>query len=107
MEKQELFERIEASGYEWKIYEKDGIEGVLIRCVCSKCLNTGRPVPVDFDLLQEIDWHDIERRVVNGRHVEHVTRVVGYYSKTSNWNRSKQGELKDRHRGRYRVGSVT
>jgi len=32
-----------------------------------------------------------------------ITRIVGYYSRISNWNRSKVGELKDRHRGDYRV----
>ncbi len=33
-----------------------------------------------------------------------VTRIVGYYSRTSNWNKSKLGELKDRHKGNYSVG---
>ena len=32
------------------------------------------------------------------------TRVVGYFSKVRNWNKSKQfGELKARQRGRYAV----
>lgn len=32
------------------------------------------------------------------------TRVVGYFSKIQNWNKSKRyGELKDRHAGRYSV----
>lgn len=35
------------------------------------------------------------------------TRVVGYFSKIPNWNRSKRyGELADRHRGRYSVTSA-
>lgn len=29
-----------------------------------------------------------------------ITRIVGYYSRTSNWNLSKKGELVDRIRGR-------
>ena len=34
------------------------------------------------------------------------TRVVGYFSKISNWNKSKRyGELLDRHRGDYAVGA--
>lgn len=33
-----------------------------------------------------------------------ITRVVGYFSKINNWNRSKIGELKDRRRGEYSVG---
>ena len=36
-----------------------------------------------------------------------LTRIVGYYSRISNWNKSKQGELKDRHKGDYRVSSAT
>ena len=32
-----------------------------------------------------------------------VTRIVGYYSRINNWNKSKLGELKDRHRGDYGV----
>ena len=30
-----------------------------------------------------------------------LTRIVGYYSRVSNWNKSKQGELKYRHAGNY------
>lgn len=32
-----------------------------------------------------------------------ITRIVGYYSRIENWNKSKRGELKDRHRGDYAV----
>lgn len=35
-----------------------------------------------------------------------VTRIVGYYSRISNWNKSKLGELNDRHRGDYSVRRV-
>ncbi len=30
-----------------------------------------------------------------------ITRIVGYFSRTSNWNKSKLGELNDRHKGNY------
>ena len=30
-----------------------------------------------------------------------ITRIVGYYSRVSNWNKSKIGELNDRHIGNY------
>lgn len=30
-----------------------------------------------------------------------VTRIVGYYSRVKNWNKSKIGELRDRHNGNY------
>ncbi len=32
---------------------------------------------------------------------EGVTRIVGYYSRTHNWNKSKIGELRDRHGKNY------
>ena len=32
-----------------------------------------------------------------------VTRIVGYYSRVQNWNKSKIGELQDRHKGNYSV----
>ena len=34
--------------------------------------------------------------VLNG-----VTRIVGYYSRVNNWNKSKVGELRDRAKGSY------
>jgi len=32
-----------------------------------------------------------------------ITRIVGYFSRITNWNKSKLGELKDRKRGNYGV----
>ncbi len=33
-----------------------------------------------------------------GRDVDHITRVTGYFSRTSGWNPSKVAELRDRAR---------
>jgi hypothetical protein len=55
-------------------------------------------------------WETIEAIVTGKRdaHVlDHMTRVVGYYSRIQNWNRSKLGELRDRQAGRYQVGQGT
>lgn len=51
-------------------------------------------------------WRDLSRVLCGGpeRAIAHMTRVVGYFSKTHNWNESKLGELADRHAGRYAVG---
>jgi ribonucleoside-triphosphate reductase len=58
------------------------------------------------------DCHFTERGLVEtcprcgSTNVEGETRVVGYFSKIKNWNKSKrQGELPDRHRGNYRVSA--
>ena len=36
-----------------------------------------------------------------GEDVYGITRIVGYYSRINNWNKSKLGELKDRQKGQY------
>jgi ribonucleoside-triphosphate reductase len=43
----------------------------------------------------------------NSKDVYGVTRIVGYFSRVSNWNKSKLGELKDRQRGNYSVAAAT
>jgi len=35
--------------------------------------------------------------------VDHITRIVGYFSRTSGWNRSKLAERSDRHKGDYQA----
>jgi ribonucleoside-triphosphate reductase len=35
-----------------------------------------------------------------------MARIVGYFSRIANWNKSKLGELRDRHRGNYAVTPV-
>jgi len=59
----------------------------------------------------EIDVNEVETAplgsiiaVFNGRPdvvVKGYTRIVGYYSGVSNWNKSKIGELRDRANGQY------
>lgn len=37
--------------------------------------------------------------------LEGITRIVGYYSRVTNWNKSKVGELRDRAKGQYGTGN--
>ncbi len=60
-------------------------------------------IDVDSVLRQDLESviHALETGIftrLNG-----VTRIVGYYSRVSNWNKSKIGELHDRHMGKYSV----
>lgn len=50
----------------------------------------------EWDILQEVLMGEREPQVL-----QHMTRVVGYFSRVENWNKSKVGELKDRHKGNY------
>lgn len=59
----------------------------------------------------EIVGYDFENvlNVINGREpviLDGITRIVGYFSKTSNWNKSKIGELEDRRKGNYKIGGT-
>ena len=56
-----------------------------------------------FQALEEATPQQLLKSIVGGRDVVHMTRVVGYYSRTQNWNKSKLGELKDRHEGDYSI----
>jgi len=57
------------------------------------CLDCHRTTPG----LKEACGHCRSTRVYG------MTRVVGYFSRVHNWNKSKLGELKDRHKGNYSV----
>jgi len=49
----------------------------------------------------ETPWHELEA-VMTGKRTPkvmiHLTRIVGYYSRVQNWNRSKLAELAARQR---------
>ncbi|TLD41100.1 MAG: Ribonucleotide reductase of class III (anaerobic), large subunit [Candidatus Jettenia ecosi] len=60
-------------------------------------------ISIDAVIRQDLDFviDALETGTTNRLHG--VTRIVGYYSRVSNWNKSKIGELNDRHVGRYSV----
>ncbi|MFH0731667.1 MAG: hypothetical protein V2A72_01945 [Candidatus Omnitrophota bacterium] len=83
-------------GYEWAEGEHDGNKGYFVR---SEKLDT--KAHFSEDAIENNDWPALHRQIIQGKDVQHVTRVVGYYSKIENWNKSKVGELADRQKGRY------
>ncbi len=70
---------------------------------------SGLTTRIPVQVLEEVDW-DVLEAILTGRReplaLQHMTRVVGYYSRVENWNKSKIGELKDRQRGNYSVSDV-
>ncbi len=40
------------------------------------------------------------------RNVYGISRVVGFFSKIEDWNKSKRAELKDRQKGNYDVAPI-
>jgi hypothetical protein len=54
----------------------------------------------------ECSWEDLVGVLTFQRPARlmiHLTRIVGYFSRVNNWNRSKLAELRERHEGDYAV----
>jgi len=51
-----------------------------------------------FDAIEKSDLGTIRAACSQGRDVDHITRVTGYFSKVSGWNKGKAAELRDRSR---------
>jgi len=52
----------------------------------------------DMNAIREGEARALIVQTHQGRLVEQMTRVTGYFSKISGWNKGKQGELKERAR---------
>ncbi|MDP6925203.1 MAG: hypothetical protein R2568_08385 [Candidatus Scalindua sp.] len=75
--------------------KNEGIEGAYVEVSIEEIV---RKV-TDSDKAQEfvnVIQNDRAPIVLNG-----ITRIVGYYSRVNNWNKSKVGELRDRAKGSY------
>lgn len=79
--------------YEWVEGEQDGKPGLFVK---NK----------NFETMTHFTWAAVERyeapvliaTMHHGKNIEHITRVTGFFSRVSSWNRGKKGELRDRHR---------
>lgn len=73
----------------------EGVEGAFIEVAISEIVNK----VTEFSKAEEF-----VRVIENKRSpivLQGVTRIVGYYSRVNNWNKSKVGELRDRANGQY------
>ncbi len=102
MQLMEFFEKVEAH----PDLVGEGIDkpeaktpGAIVRHV-----KTGLSTRLPIEAIEKADWAVIEEVLTCRREpvaLQHMTRVVGYYSRIDNWNKSKLGELNDRHHGNY------
>ena len=75
--------------------KSEGIEGAYVEVSIDEIIRR----VTDTDKAQEfVSVIQNERKpiVLNG-----ITRIVGYYSRVNDWNKSKVGELRDRASGSY------
>lgn len=96
MEVKEFVNKCVDNGYEWSEGEHNGKSGYFIG---SKRLDTAAHFTPEA--IRKNDWSALHKQIIQGKDVYHITRIVGYYSRIQNWNKSKVGELKDRHTGDY------
>jgi hypothetical protein len=57
---------------------------------------------VSGEAMGRIDGIELYKEINKGLKVEGITRCTGYFSKTTQWNKGKLGELKDRYREGYK-----
>lgn len=83
-----------------------GINEGVVDSFVVKYKPSGTDIKLPIEAVKKCDWSMLYD-VITGRRepavIQHMTRIVGYYSKISNWNPSKIGELGDRKKGEYEV----
>jgi len=97
MEAMELYDLVESD---------DRFEGVSIspNAVVVRHCPTGIKTSVPIDTLGPMDRDVVISILAAEREPEglyHMTRVIGYFSRTQNFNSGKIGELRDRVQGNY------
>ena len=93
MTKEDFIKEVTNIGYVWADHTYDGKPGYAIKKNDTK-------LHVTYDAIDKSAWEQLKPGIPN---VTHVTRIVGYLSRIENWNKSKLGELKNRHEGSYGV----
>lgn len=104
MTEHQFIEFCKRERFEWKAGEHEGKPGWFVKC--SRLDKDEENPEVTFvakERLSDLTESQVAKFVHNGRDVHHMTRVVGYFSRVENWNKSKKGELRDRQKGDYSV----
>ncbi|MDD5644533.1 MAG: hypothetical protein PHO00_03695 [bacterium] len=98
MKTEEFLSRCVGEGFEWAEGGYGGEEGIYVRNP-----RIGTCAHFKKEAVEGNDWDILKTQVLQGKDIYHVTRIVGYFSRIENWNKSKLGELKDRRQGSYSV----
>ena len=95
MEKKEFIEHLKENRdtFEYAEAKHEGANGVYVKNNLY-----GTETHFSDKAISTMGLNDLVRATHQGKNIEHMTRVTGYFSKVSKWNKGKKGELKDRHR---------
>ena len=102
MKREDIAGFCEQHGFDWA--EQD--DGIAFHWDNPNDPTDGECLHLTLDALDTIEPDKLRRAIIGGRDISHITRIVGYYSNTKNWNKSKIGELRDRRAGIYTVGAT-
>lgn len=89
------------SGVGMQFHDDGSLKGLVVKHV-----PTNMEIKLPIDAIKQANWETLYDVMIGKREpsvLQHMTRVVGYYSKVENWNPSKIGELKDRQKGNYEL----
>jgi len=50
------------------------------------------------EAIRNNDKYFLVNQTIQGKNVDHITRITGYFTRTSSWNKGKLGEFMDRYR---------
>jgi len=103
----DFFDQIERDeileGMDVVLGERSGLDAVVVRDT-----STGSKTRLLVKAIAQHEWDELRPVILGQRDshpLYHVTRIVGYFSRIENWNKSKIGELADRRVGDYRVST--
>lgn len=82
-----------AREYEWAEGEHEGVSGIYVK---NKLYDT--ETHFGTSVIRKNELKALLTHTHQGRNVENITRVTGFFSKVSAWNKGKIGELADRYR---------
>ncbi|MBW6451358.1 MAG: anaerobic ribonucleoside-triphosphate reductase [DPANN group archaeon] len=89
---EDIVKTSETNDIEWALDDKEN-KGIYIR---NNKFDT--KIFVTWDALEKNDVKTILAQTVQGKDIDNITRVTGYLSVTSNWNKGKIAEFRDRYR---------
>ena len=104
MEVKNFLSNVEEQGWDWARGEHNDQTGYFVKDETHP-IQTHKglqPTCVHFTEkgIESNEWNSLKKQMPQ---LTYMTRIVGYFSQIHNWNVSKKGELKDRHKGAYTV----
>jgi len=100
MDKAVFIDNIVIDGWKWLPADKHLEKGIVVK-------KGDHTIHITDKCIDMYKWPILSKKL-GSFEVTHMARIVGYYSKINNWNKSKLGELADRHKGDYVIkNSIT